>query len=367
MQIALDISQAAYQGTGVGRYTIGLSRALLDLNSPHTIKLCAGTLRRRSVFLALEKEFGVKINLFPLPPQIFTHITKLPLPLDFLYDNPDLLHTSDWTEPTTTCPRITTVHDLVFKIYPNTVEEGIRLAQERRLDKIVKDGTYIIADSASTKQDLMKYYNLTEDKISIVYPGISSFYKPAEKKEIDRVKTKYHLHSPFLLFVGTQEPRKNLSRATAAYKKISHKPGWEDLKLVLVGNVGWGKSFSPTSGVISLGYVPDSDLPALYSACSIFLYPSLYEGFGYPVLEAMACGAAVVTSNISSLPEISGQAAVLVDPKDELDIMSGIIKAFQIKSSLTKLAITHSSQFSWQNTAKNLIQIYERISDAHRA
>jgi glycosyltransferase involved in cell wall biosynthesis len=153
-----------------------------------------------------------------------------------------------------------------------------------------------------------------------------------------------------VLSVGTQEPRKNLERLVQAVDGT-------DFPLVLVGRHGWGDKTQ------TLGYVPDVDLSAIYSAATIFAYPSLYEGFGFPVLEAMACGTPVVTSNISSLPEIVGEAGVLVDPLSIEGIKLGILKAGQDRDSLIKLGITRAQDFSWASTASQVLEVYEKIKN----
>jgi len=359
MKIAIDVSQMCYEGTGVARYVRGLTSALLLSDTSHDFILYAGTLRQRSFFTSLMKTSpwnSAIWKIIPIPPKLAgLTLNLLPFPFESLVGAVDLIHTSDWAEPSSTCPRVTTVHDLVFKKYPETVDKLILTTQIRRMAKVVSDNTFIIADSTSTKIDLMEIYGVQDSLIEVIYPGIDSAYSPQSQTEIDRVKSKYHLPSSYVLSIGKDEPRKNLDRLVKACDDLG-------IPLVLTGKAGWGNSSGrSTKGVISTGFVDDADLPALYSGAHVFAYPSLYEGFGFPVLEAMACGAPVVTSNISSLPEIVGSAGVLVDPTNLEDIKQGILKAGENRSLYKKLGLAQAQKFSWEITAKQVMEVYEKI------
>ncbi len=364
MKIAIDISQMAYTGTGVGRYVSGLTRAILTADSPHHFVLYAGARQKRPFFDQLTETTPydkAKFRLLSIPPKLAPFIFLLPLKLDQLIGGVDLLHTSDWVEPATSCPRVTTVHDLVFRQYPATVDPLVRLAQSLRLGRIKNNHTRIITDSKSTKIDLMNIYHIDDKQIDVVYPGIESFYRPVSSKEIDRVKVKYGIHGRYLLSVGTQEPRKNLARVIEAFTTLRKDESWQDVSLVLVGRYGWGKTNAHADHVISTGYVADGDLPALYCGADVFVYPSLYEGFGFPVAEAMACGTPVVTSNISSLPEVAGDAGILVDPLVTSEIIGGIKKAFASRTRLSQLGIKQAALFGWSRAAEQIISIYEKV------
>ncbi len=356
MKIAIDVSQMCYEGSGVARYVRGLTQALLSENSPHRFILYAGALRQKSFFtdLAHTHPWNRAIwKILPIPPKLASlALHSLPIPFEIFTGSADLLHTSDWVEPTSNLPMVTTVHDLVFHQYPETVDPLILRTQTQRLARLAKNSTHIIADSLSTKNDLMEIYRFSSERITIVYPGIEPTYQPQSKSEIDRVKRKYDLPDKFIFSLGTQEPRKNLTRLTEAVAGL-------DLPLVLAGKHGWGDKTK------TLGFVPEADLPALYSGATVFAYPSLYEGFGFPVLEAMACGTPVVTSNISSLTEVAGEAAVLVDPLDVDSIRSGIKQALASHDKLIKLGIIQAKKFSWDNTAKQVLEVYEKIANRH--
>lgn len=358
MKITIDVSQMAYSGTGVGRYTFELVKALLTLPSPHEFTFWAGVRKQRAFFESLQK-----IAPWDKANWVYSHISPKiasflfnysPLHLEYFSGETDVIHLSDWTAPVTRAATVTTVHDLAFRKYPETVAPLIRYTQTQRLSRLVKHQNHVIADSLSTKNDLIEMYHFDPVQIDVVYPGISANYTPQKESEIERVKNKYALPKSFLLSLGTQEPRKNLERLIAATADYQ-------LPLVIAGKYGWGKKLAVPAHVQVLGYVAEADLPALYSSATAFCYPSLYEGFGFPVLEAMACGTPVVTSNISSLPEVAGTAAILVDPTDLNSLRSGIDQAVASREKLIKKGLLQAKQFAWDRTASQVMQIYEKL------
>lgn len=363
-RIALDVSQMVYSGHGVGRYTKELARALLTLKTDIHFTYYAGALRLLGSFrLCRTKTPWSKAGwkIVTLPPRLASLIWNyLPLPLEYMVGKQDLIHLSDWTHPRTLAPAVTTVHDLAFIHYPETVHPRVLRVQRRRLNRAIKLGAYFIADSESTKNDLVETYHLKSARIRVVYPGVGSEFVPATSNRIKQVKTKYHLPAHYLLTLGTREPRKNLPRLIAAHQLLRRRdPSLPPL--LIAGRYGWGHEEQPVEGVIVSGFIPDSDLPALYSGASAFVYPSLYEGFGFPVLEAMACGTPVVTSNISSLPEVAGSAGVLVDPTSSQDIASGITRALKDAKAFRAKGLKQAAKFTWANTAQQTLAVYHQI------
>lgn len=228
----------------------------------------------------------------------------------------------------------------------------------------------IIAISNSTKIDLMRYFHIPEHKIKVIYLGIDSFYKPADTEEQTRVLNKYCIKQPFILFVGTLEPRKNIPTLLKSFYKL--KKNKYPHKLVIVGRKGWRyrnifeiiSSLKLQDEIIFTGYVPEEDLPGLYSAANLFVYPSLYEGFGLPPLEAMACGCPVITSNTSSLPEIIGDGGVLVNPYDFeafTKVIQNLIDDLSLKEELIKKGFSRSRFFSWKQCAKSTYEVYKDV------
>ncbi len=354
MRIAIDVSQMCYEGTGVARYVKELTQSLLELNTKHSFVLCAGTFRQKSYFTKLTRISPwdkAKWRIYPLPPKLASFVVNdFKIPFELLTGPVDLIHASDWSEPTSKSPIVTTVHDLVFNKYPETVDGHILTTQKKRLAKIKGDKSHIIVDSLSTKNDLITDFDIPSSRLTVVYPGLSTMYKSQKITEIERVKKKYTLPDQYILSVGTQEPRKNISRLQDSVKGLN-------LPLVIIGRHGWGKNTQ------TLGFVPDEDLPGIYAGSTVFAYPSLYEGFGFPILEAMACGTPVVTSNISSMPELAGEAAIQVDPLSTSAIHDGLLKAIKQRESLIPKGYAQARKFNWQKTAKEVMEVYEKITN----
>ena len=267
--------------------------------------------------------------------------------------------------------QILTVHDLSFKFFSQFFSAKQRLwhlginpkKQCRRAD-------IIIAQSENTKRDIVDYYKIPPEKIKVIYPGISSIFSdtPANK---EKLKQKYNLPNHFILFLGTIEPRKNIIGLIEAFEKCySSLP--MPYSLILAGAPSWNDkeiheraATSPLKDKIKfIGYVDAEEKPGLYSLAELFVYPSFYEGFGFPVLEAMACGTPVITSNRSSLPEITNQSAYLINPNRPAEIANAIIKLVKdenLKEHFIKLGLEQAKKFSWETAAKQWLELIKPI------
>jgi glycosyltransferase involved in cell wall biosynthesis len=235
----------------------------------------------------------------------------------------------------------------------------------------------IIAISENTKKDIIDYFGIDEEKIRVIYLGVDRQFSPQPDMDEVGVLSKYNLPSGYILSVGTLEPRKNLIRLINAYKMVASS-GEPVPKLVIVGGQGWGDEelgkVVRESGLIDLviltGYVPDEDLPALYRNTTVFVYPSLYEGFGLPPLEAMACGTPVITSNVSSLPEVVGDAAILIDPYNTTEIaqaIASVLKDKELRERLRMNGLARSNLFSWDKTARETLKLYQEVIEESKA
>ena len=216
----------------------------------------------------------------------------------------------------------------------------------------------------------MRLYNIPEKKIKVVYLGASNIYKPASAEDKERVKIKYHINEPYVLFVGAIEPKKNIELIIKAFH-ICQKNN-PHLTLVIAGKKSWKfetifqlvDSLNLKKSVIFLNFVPGEDLPALYSAAEVFLFPSRYEGFGLPVLEAMKCGTPVITSNVSSLPEIVGETGLMVNPDDYEKLAEKILKLISDRDFHSKYAhysLERAKLFSWEKTCRETMEIYKEV------
>ncbi|AXI24805.1 glycosyl transferase family 1 [Methanofervidicoccus sp. A16] len=241
--------------------------------------------------------------------------------------------------------------------------------------KGMKKSDRIITISKHVKNDLVRHFSISEEKINVIYLGVNEHYKPIPENEIEKIKYKYNLKFPFILYVGSEQPRKNFPTLIKAFYKLKTKYGFNNIKLVKAGNPQISKykrkhimklidKLNLQKDIIFTGYVPEEDLPALYNAADLFVYPSIYEGFGLPPLEAMACGTPVITSNTSSLPEVVGDAGIMVDPYD----VDGLSKAMYevltndgLREELRKKGLERAKLFSWKECAEEHLKVYEEV------
>lgn len=267
---------------------------------------------------------------------------------------------------------VVTIHDLGWLYEPGAHSAN----RQRELTLTTKwscrVASKIIAISSSTKRDLVEKYGVAEEKVRVIYHGVSQSFSKATDAEIARVRATYALPEDFILFVGTVQPRKNIPGLALAIRQL-RKAGFTH-KLVIAGKPGWLyeqverqlEVLNIPDLIVRLGYVPDADLPGLYSAADAFCLPSLYEGFGMPLLEAMACEAPVVTSNTSSLPEIAGDAALLVDPRSEGAIAEALIRVISNsdeRSRLIEAGRRRVREFTWTKTAEETLRLLREARD----
>lgn len=271
---------------------------------------------------------------------------------------------------------VVTVHDLIHKVNPGWFSLKERLLINLPVSIAIKKADAIIADSESTKRDIIKYYNLREDKITVTLLAADSTFSPINDiNRIDKLKKKYSIDSDFILNVGVLFKRRNIERLIEAFALLRRDKN-SSLKLVIAGP---GRKYFDLESIIGknavrgeviyLGYVDQDDLPLLYNACTFFVYPSLYEGFGLPVLEAMSCSKPVITSNVSSLPEILGDSGILIDPYDTQSLyraMHKLANDAKLREELGVRALERSKCFSWDKMAAETIQIYEDILSSRK-
>ncbi|NCP47403.1 hypothetical protein AUJ42_03385 [Candidatus Collierbacteria bacterium CG1_02_44_10] len=363
MKIAIDISQAIY-GTGVSVYTKNLVAHLIKQYPDDEFILFGGSLRRQKELLTLAKKLKGIPKIFPLAPTLMDFVwNSLHLvPIETFTGPVDLVHTSDWTEPPSKYPKVTTVHDLVPFLYPHTTTDSIRNAHKKKLAWVIRESKKIIAVSESTKRDLISILRVPENKIVVISEGVEERYTPQPQEIIELAKNHYKTGDNFIFTLSTQEPRKNHAILIKAYERV--RETYPDLKLLIAGRVRQDGGLPETKGVIMPGYIPDADMPALYSGCLTFVLPSVYEGFGLSPLQAMACGAAVAVSNISSLPEVVGDAGVLFNPGSVEDIATGIIDAIASRAKFRPKSLKQASKFSWKQTAIDTYKVYKEVLSA---
>jgi glycosyltransferase involved in cell wall biosynthesis len=353
MKVAIDISQIAY-GTGVSTYTrqlvLNLSQMMGD-----DLQLLAGTWQQKNEIEVFAKRTkSHKLITYPMPPKlahVFWNTFHL-VSIDKLIKDTQLLHTSDWTEPPSKKLKVTTVHDLNFMVDPEFAHPYIKQVQQKRLFWVKKETSKIIAVSQATKRDLGKYLGIEPERVEVIYEGPTIQNMPEySQEEVENLYKKFSLTKPFFLVPGAGHPRKNLKRIVSAFEKFRN-----DYQLVIIGRDNSAQS----AGVVMAGFVTNREYELLVALANLVLYPSLYEGFGIPILDAFVCGVPVVTSNTSSMPEIAGDGAICVDPTEVDSIVTGVESALNDRNSLIEKGYNQVTKFSWQRAAKETLELYRK-------
>lgn len=368
MRIGIDVSQIVY-GTGISNYTQNLVKNLLEIDKKNEYVLFGSSLRSRKKLKEFKKsldEFNnFEMKIVPYPPLLLEFLwNRLHLyPIEKFTGEIDVFHSSDWTQPPTSknTKKVTTVHDLIPYLFPTSVHPKIIAVQKRRLARVKKEVDLIIVDSETTRNDLAKFQNIDSEKIRVIYLAAAPEFRPQDDQKVDEVLQKYKIKKPYILSVATQEPRKNIQKLLDVFANIAKTRS--DLYLVLTGKYGWGPGLHSGENVIWTGYVPQEDLVTLYSGCRVFVYPSLYEGFGLPILEAMACGAPTITSNNSSMAEIAKDAAILVDPRSDAQLTRAINLVLNLNlenyQKMVRASLDRARKYTWTKTAKETLKVYE--------
>jgi len=360
MRIAIDISQIVY-GTGVSVYTKELVRNLLKLDQKNEYILFGSSLRRRSeikAFFHILQGSTFQGRVFSVPPAFSELLwNKLRFPkVETLVGEIDVFHSSDWTQPPTRAKKVTTIHDLSPIKYPQWTHPRITAVHKRRLEIVKKEVDQIIAPSQTTKADLIEM-GFTKEKITVIPEAVSENFKRSKTYQIERTKKHFGIKDKYIFTVGLGG-RKNTEKLIKAFRNTVLD---FNVSLVIAGG-GEIKDAWRQDGVKFLGFVEDKYLADLYSGAEVFVYPSLYEGFGLPILESFSCSTPVVTSNLGSMKEVSGGAAVLVDPNNEISISNGIKESQEKAKELILLGKRRVKDFSWELAARKTMEVYNTLS-----
>ena len=362
--IGLDASRSiARHPTGTELYSRYLIDALIErAPANYTIRLYFNHVQQSVIshqYSAL-KDQRSEIRNLPFP-RLWTHIR---LSFEMLTRPPDLLFVPAHVLPVLHPRRsVVTVHDLGYLYFPEAHPPKQRWYLDHSTRWHTRTAAYLIADSAATKRDLIDRYRARPDRISVAYPGLDPALRRIEAAhEIERVKVKYRIDGEYVLYVGTLQPRKNLSRLIEAFAAC-HLP----LILVIAGKPGWYYDQlikEAGSRARFVGYVDDADKAALLSGAKAFAFPSLYEGFGFPVLEAMACGTPVLCSNTSSLPEVAGEAALQIDPLQVAELARGLARITtdeDLRGTLIARGYAQAKKFTWQACADVVLGVFDQL------
>ena len=377
MHIGIDAHAIGAQQGGNETYIRNLIRALaaLDADNRYTIYLAnaQAAAEWQNGFVAQHPNFSVRL----LPPP--TPLVRVPVFLTYeLRRRPvDVLHVQYTAPPFCPAPVVATIHDLAFEHLPETFTRRGSLQLKLTVRRTARRAARIATVSEYSRQDLLRTYRLAPEKVVTTYNGIEPHFttQPRAADEAAQVRRRFGIAREFLLAVGSLQPRKNLERLIRTYARLRREqPGFAP-QLVIVGRKLWlaesifaEVSRQPwASDVILTGYVSDDDLPALYRTASAFVYPSLFEGFGLPPLEAMACGTPVITSNISSLPEVAGSAALLIDPLNEQELAAALQRILNdqpLRARLRAEGVRQAAKFTWRDAAEKTLQLYRESYEA---
>lgn len=399
MKIALDYTTGIYPGAGIARYTRSLVAALAELDAENTYKLfyaARGLPKPTPETRQAAALFRLHHNFRPAPVplsvrQMFAVWQRLraPAPVDLFTGRVDLLHSPDFVSPPhLTGKDVITVHDLSFMVVPECAEPTLAAFLGKTVPRAVRRADHIIAVSQQTRDDLVKLLRIPPSKITVAHNGVDRRFAPgAGAGKARDLRNQLGLPERFILHVGTLEPRKNLARLVEAYSLLlerkapattatSNSSSLGDVGLVLAGRRGWlyepvleaaERANAAGGRVVLVDYVRDDDLPALYDMATVFAYPSLYEGFGLPAAEALACGTPALVSRDGALGEVVGEAALKVDAGSVEAIAGGLQRLLTdegLRNHLSEAGPQQVSQFTWQAAARAVLDVYKELATA---
>jgi len=358
MNIVLDGRMIGEKMHGIARYAYNLIKGLLNIDQKNKYTVLIGkdfpdilsnNLERRALrskWISISEQWELSKVLRELKPDVY--------------------HTPSFVAPIfNVSPIVMTIHDVNHMVFRNEYSVLHRLYYKFIVKPSAKKSAKILTGSKFSKKEINKYLDISIDKIKVIYNGCGEEFRPVEDfEELTRVRKKYGLPEAFILYVGNYKPHKNVSSLLKAYNKLTC-----EIPFVLSGKgnkelLGLTKRLRMEEKVIFIGEIQDSDLPAVYNCATLFVFPSFYEGFGLPPLEAMTCGCPVVVSNTSSLPEVCGNAVYYIDPYSVDSIAQGIYKVLidgNLRKNLMQKGLERAKMFSWEKTANEVLKVFEEI------
>ena len=369
LRIAIDAHSVGTRLGGNESYATNLIEALAEIDNVNQYTIFVTRSEALDRFSNRWPNFHVRATLPHTP------LVRIPLTLsaELRRNRVDVLHVQFTSPPFSPCPVVVSIHDLSFEHLPQTFKRRSRMQLRLTVRRSARNAAQVIALSEHARTDLINTYHLRPEKVNVIPLAASAAFAPVDDdNELQRVRQTYGINRDYILSVGSIQPRKNLHRLIEAYSLLRRK--WTEGKLpqlVLVGKNAWlyeeilrsAKDLEVGASIRLTGYVPESDLPALYSGALCFVYPSYFEGFGLPPLEAMKCGAPVIVGNKTSLPEVVGDAALMIDPFDVNAIAGAIEKIISeadFRTALRAKGIERAAHFNWQETARQTLAVYEK-------
>jgi glycosyltransferase involved in cell wall biosynthesis len=370
LRIAIDARKL--RDYGIGTYVRNLLRHLarIDRTTDYVV-LC------READRQLVAELGENFRAVPEASPGYSVREQITVPLDLRRERADLFHAPHYVlPPLTPCKSVVTIHDCIHLRFPQYLRNKLGYAYARgSLWVATHRSNRILTVSEASKRDILDYFNVPPEKIAVIYNGIDErFSAEPDREDVSRVRERYQLDDPFILYAGNIKPHKNLERTIEAFQLLRREAGFEQVKLVIIGDE-IAKYAALRHAVHRhklhkyvrfFGFVPDRTLAILYRLAAVFVFPSLYEGFGLPPLEAMASGTPVITSNVSSLPEVVGDAALLVNPLEPqaiADAMRRVLTDAALRDDLRARGLVRARQFSWERSIRRVREIYGEVLD----
>ncbi len=362
----------------MGNYVLELVRAFSRLDVDHEFHLMV-----HGPSLLGDLDLDDRFRSWPVP---FSHESH---PLGDLWEEfvlpgaarrrtIDILHGPAFLIPTrpTHVTKVVTIHDLVAFRHPETIPWKYMVYMRRLIRRAVRFATRVITDSGSVRDDIVERLQTPPDRLDVIPLGVPRRLEPSSPEAVRRARERLGLTTPYILFVGNLEPRKNLPGLLRAFRHVTGRID-QEVHLVVAGKVAWKsgpllrelEAADLAGRVHTTGYVEAGELQALYTGADVFVFPTFWEGFGLPVLEAMACGTPVVASNVSSIPEVAGDAALLVNPHSPEEIGDALARLLQdpaLRSDMIRRGANRALQFPWSRTATETLDVYRRAIDEHR-
>lgn len=379
MHVAIDYNAAVRQGGGIGRFVREITSVAAKAAPQHRFSLWYASrgLKQDSQPMRALRELARLPNVTPRPVPISERLltiiwqrARLPLPVETIVGKAEVVHGTDFVLPPTRARTLLSIHDFAYEIHPETAQPELRRYLGRAVPRAIARADHIHVNSVATQRDMERLLGVAHAKSSIVYSGSGADFWPRPAEQVAEMRRRMGLPERYLLNVGTVQPRKNVERLIDAYAMLGAEAA--GVSLVIAGKRGW--LAEPIYAAVArhglggrvqfLDFVADEDLPLLYSGAEAMVYPSLYEGFGVPIVEAQACGAPVITSTVSSLPEVAGAAALLVDPLDTAAIaaaMRRILAEPALAAELREAGPRQAARFTWQQCGEGLLGLYELV------
>lgn len=376
MRIGLDARYIYDHFPGIGRYVYNLVAALGELEHGHTLVVCYDPALPNSRYDLDRLRRFANIELLPINAPPFSLREQVQVPLMARQQRLDLLHSTYFIKPVVglPCPNVLTVYDLIGRRFPRLLPLRARLLFSVAMRLALSTSQQVITNSKSASDDLRLYYRLRRDRITVTPLGVDRRFNPQPPTAIDAVRAKYNLPARYVLYLGANKPHKNLERLIRAWERLlelSLDVRLGAVQLVVAGH--YDPRYPEAQQLVQekglhakvrfMPNVAEADLPALYSGAEVFAFPSYYEGFGLPPLEAMACGTPVLCAYASSLPEVVGDAAITIDPFNTIEMAQELKRLTSnpgLRAQLRHAGLLRARQFSWRRTALETLAVYER-------